>query len=162
MNNLTIIACIGENKELGYKNNLIWHIKEDLQFFKKETIDKEIVMGRKTLESLPGLLQKRKHLVISSHNIDLEDVVVFSSISKFLEYASSKDNEIMIIGGASIYKELLPYTNKMILTEVSKSSIADVYFPNFDKNDWKQELIYNNENNIKYKRLVYKRNNSIN
>ena len=63
MNNLSMIAAIGKNNELGYENKLLWHLKEDMQFFRKTTTGKTIIMGRKTFESLPGLLPKRKHII---------------------------------------------------------------------------------------------------
>ena len=160
MKNLTIIAAIGKNNELGLNNNLIWKFKEDMKFFKENTIGKSIVMGRKTLESLPTLLPGRKHLVISKKmDEDLNgEVKVFSSIENFIEYALSQDEEIMVIGGASIYKELLPYSDRMLLTEVDDEHLADTFFPEFNKDEWESTILSEQEEQgIKYKHLEYKR-----
>ncbi len=160
MKNLTIIAAIGKNNELGLNNNLIWKFKEDMNFFKENTMGKSIVMGRKTLESLPNLLPGRKHLVISKKmDEDLNgEVKVFSSIENFIEYALSQDEEIMVIGGASIYKELLPYSDRMLLTEVDDEHLADAFFPEFNKDEWERTILSEQEEQgIKYKHLEYKR-----
>ena len=160
MKNLTIIAAIGKNNELGLNNDLIWKFKEDMNFFKENTMGKSIVMGRKTLESLPNILPGRKHLVISKKmDEDLNgEVKVFSSIENFIEYALSQDEEIMVIGGASIYKELLPYSDRMLLTEVDDEHLADAFFPEFNKDEWESTILSEQEEQgIKYKHLEYKR-----
>ena len=156
--NLTTIAAIGKNNELGYNNDLIWKINEDMIFFKNSTMNKKIVMGRKTLESLPKLLEGRTHLVITKHEINDSRILTFYNIESFLDYAEEIDEEIMVIGGASIYKELLPYSNKLLLTEIDASSKADAYFPKINKDEWEKEILSTNEeNNIKYKHVLYKK-----
>ena len=70
MADITMIAAIGKNNELGKENNLLWHLPEDLKFFKEQTIGKKVILGRKTLESLPGLLPKRVHLVLTSQDLE--------------------------------------------------------------------------------------------
>ena len=158
--NLTIIAAIGKNNELGYNNNLIWRFKEDMNFFKENTINKKIVMGRKTLESLPKLLDNRTHLVITRKKLNDNRILTFNNIDSFLEYAEKLDEEIMVIGGASIYKELLPYSNKLLLTEIDDSSKADTYFPSINEDEWiRKELSTHEENNIKYKHIFFKKKN---
>ena len=126
---LIIIAAIGKNNELGLNNGLIWRIKEDLHFFKEKTFNHYIVMGKKTFLSLNGLLPNRKHLVISSTLNDTENVKVYKSVSDFLSDNTLKNEEVYIIGGASIYKELMPYSEKMYITHIGSSSKADTYFP---------------------------------
>ena len=157
MANLTIIALVGKNLELGKDNDLIWKIKEDMKFFREYTIHKKIVMGINTFYSLPKLLPNRKHIVITSRNLDLgEDVSVFHSIFDVVAYLNSLDEEVMIIGGAKVYKEMLPYTDSMILTLVDDSCEADVYFPSFDSNLWNQELLGEYEtDDFTYKRIRY-------
>ena len=76
MKNITIIAAIGRNRELGKNNDLIWHFREDMKFFKEQTMGKPIVMGYKTLESLPKLLPGRKHIVLTSRNLELDPSIV--------------------------------------------------------------------------------------
>ena len=156
--NLVIIAAIGKNNELGKDNKLIWHLPGDLKFFKEKTIGKNIVMGRKTFESLPKMLPNRHHIVITTGNIDNSEVEVYHSIEDFLkDYSYS--GETYVIGGASIYNSLIDYVDVMYLTEINKECLdADSYFPDFDRERWRSEVIGNNtENGISYKHVLYKR-----
>lgn len=160
MKNLIIIASVGQNNEIGINNNLIWKIKEDMKFFKETTIGHQIVMGRNTFESLPSLLPNRKHLVITSSNIDLpKEVEIFKNIEEFIDYSLSTNDNIFIIGGSTIYKQLINLSDKMILTEIQDTKLnADTYFPNINYAEWHQEIIntFPNEN-PKYIRKVYTR-----
>ena len=110
---LSIIAAVGRNYELGYKNNLIWHLKGDMKFFKEKTIGHTIIMGRKTFESLPKLLPERKHIILTKNKIEIPNVEIYNNIQSFIENYKNKDEEIFNIGGASIYKALLEYTSKI-------------------------------------------------
>lgn len=161
MENISMIAAIGKNNELGKDNNLIWRFHEDMEFFRKNTIDKTIVMGMNTLKSLPAMLPRREHVVLTRNApINLSPKIeVVNSIDELLEYIDSKKEEIMIIGGASVYKQMLEYANKLILTEIEATcSDADAYFPEFNKNDWTSELVGKcEEDNIKFKHLIYTR-----
>ncbi len=160
MKNLIIIASVGQNNEIGINNNLIWKIKEDMKFFKETTIGHQIVMGRNTFESLPSLLPNRKHLVITSSNIDLpKEVEIFKNIEEFIDYSLSTNDNIFIIGGSTIYKQLINLSDKMILTEIQDTKLnADTYFPNINYAEWHQEIIntFPNEN-PKYIRKIYTR-----
>ncbi len=158
--NISIVAAIGKNNELGKNNDLIWHLKEDLKFFKDLTTNHVIVMGRKTFESLPKMLSNRHHIVITSNNILNSEIEVFKNIESFLETYKDYEEEIFIIGGSSIYKSFLNYSNKLYLTEVDEEDKnADVYFPLFDKSLWNKEYISDlkEENNIKYRHVLYRR-----
>lgn len=159
MKNITLIAAIGKNRELGYKNDLIWKIPEDLKFFKDNTLNKYIVMGINTLNSLPGLLPNRKHIVLTHKNVELDSsVIVFHNLDKLLDYIYTLDEEVMVIGGAMIYKQFIEYADKMLLTEIDDNSDADVYFPEFSFSDWDRELLSNNDyNGIKYSHVMYTR-----
>ena len=108
MKNITMIAAVGKNLELGKDNDLIWHFKEDMKFFKENTINKPIVMGMKTLESLPHLLPKRTHIVLTRQNKKLDNgIIIVHSVDELLDYIKRYDDEVMIIGGASVYKEII-------------------------------------------------------
>lgn len=157
--NINLIAAIGKNNELGMNNDLIWRIKEDLQFFKQTTMGHPVVMGRKTYESLPKILPGRKNIVISTSEIINNEIEIYKSIKEFLVKYQNTDDEIFIIGGASIYKSFIDSATKMYLTEIEKEEInADVYFPKFNENVWNKEIISNHEeNNIKYNHVLYKR-----
>ena len=153
---IVIVAATGQNGELGYKNDLIWKIKEDMQFFKTITMNHYVLMGKNTYLSLPSLLKGRKHLVISTTLDSNEYIKVYKSVKDFLDDESLRNEEIFIIGGASIYKEFIDISDIMYLTEIQSEAIADAYFPVFSKDDFEIEVI--NEfldNNPKYLRKKY-------
>lgn len=156
---ISIIAAIGKNNELGKDNNLIWHIKDDLINFKNLTMNKKIVMGASTYKSLPKKLEGRKYIILSSKLTDVSDAKIYKDFNKLLEYIKSLDEEVMIIGGASIYKLFLPYADRLYLTEIdAEEKDADAYFPTFDKSKYKKSIIKEiNEGNIKYKFVLYER-----
>ena len=159
MNNISIIAAIGKNNELGKANKLIWHLPNDLKFFKKITMNKEVVMGSNTFYSLPKLLPGRKHIVLTSKNIDNDEILVIHNRQELIEYLKQTKKEIMIIGGANICYQLLDYTDKLYLTEIEATcKDADTYFPNFNHNDWNKEILgTNSDNGISYNHVLYKR-----
>ncbi len=137
----SIIAAIGKNRELGKNGQLIWHIPEDLQFFKRTTMGHPILMGRKTFESLPGMLPGRKHYVVSrSQNSTGDNLVYVNDLAKFS--SSPHDEEIFVIGGGQIYQEMLKYANKIYLTEIDAADTdADTFFPEFDKSKYNYEIL---------------------
>ena len=158
MKDLIIIAAIGQNNELGYKNDLIWHLPGDLKFFKNNTMNKSIVMGFNTFKSLPGLLKGRQHIVITHQNIDIPNVKIVHNIEELFKYLDTIDDDVYIIGGASIYNELMPYATKMLITRIEDTKPADVFFQVIDESIWNKELLNEKEEkNIKYKHYVYVR-----
>ena len=157
---ITLIAAVGKNNELGKNNQLIWHIPGDMKFFKEHTINKPIVMGMNTLKSLPKLLPYRKHIVLTHQEIDLDpQIVVVHNMEDLLTYIEKLNQEVMVIGGSQVYRQMIPYANRMLLTRIEESDQdADAFFPNFDQEEWQEELLSENQyENIKYKHLVYKR-----
>ena len=160
MNNLILIGAIGKNNELGKDNKLIWYLPDDLKFFKENRINHSIVMGYNTFISLPKLLAKRKHIVLTTKNISFpESVEVFHDKESVLSYIKNIDDDVYIIGGASIYKQFINDSDRMILTEIDECcNEADAYFPTFNKSDWIEEEISKKEyNDIKYRHVLYKR-----
>ncbi len=157
--NLSIIAAIGKNGELGKNNDLIWKLKEDMKFFKTTTIGHTVVMGRNTYESLPKILPNRKNIVLSTHDINNKEVEVYKNIKDFLTKYKDFSDEIFIIGGASVYSAFIDMVNKMYLTEIDATcTSADVYFPKFNLDSWiKEEISSIEENSIKYKHVLYKK-----
>ena len=161
MATLTLIAAVGKNNELGKDNKLIWHIPDDMKFFKEQTINKKIILGRKTLESLPGLLPKRIHLVLTHQSLkEKENLKVYNNIENLLDYLNTINEEVMVIGGAKIYEEFLPKANKVILTEIEETSPADAYFPKLNKNNWTRKVLATKEyNDITYHHVIYEKIN---
>lgn len=161
MKNISMIASVGKNLEIGRNNQLLWPIKEDLKFFKDQTMGKPIVMGMSTFESmnrrqLPG----RQSVILTRKNIELDKgITIVHSIDELLKYIEDYKEEVMIIGGAAVYKQMIDYADKLVLTEVDRNCFdADAYFPRFNKDEWNREVLSEHEdNNIKYKHLVYTR-----
>ena len=160
---LSIIAAISENNVIGKDNKLLWHLSEDLKRFKKITTGHTIIMGRKTFESLGGILPNRTHIVLTrdmNYNIDSDFVKVIHTIDELKEYINDED-EHYVIGGALIYKQLERYTQKMYITKIHKKFEGDAYFPKINEDEWK--LIEktpgkkNEENDFYYEFLTYVR-----
>ena len=135
------IAAIGKNKELGKNGELVFHIKDDMKFFRETTKGHKIVMGRKTWESLPGKLPNRTNIVISSRDFDGPDEIIHD-LDDFIAKNKDTEEEVFVIGGGKIYAEFLPVAKKLYLTEVNaENQEADTYFPEFDKNQYTKQLI---------------------
>jgi len=164
MKNLSIIASIGKNRELGYQNDLIWRIKEDLQFFKETTMGSYIIMGKNTFNSLPKNLPGRKYVVLTSDlNLCTNDkITVLRNLKETLEFVKSFDSyQHYVIGGGQVYSSFLPYVDSMYLTEIdAEFNQADTFFPEFDKDEWKKEEgVTLQENDTSYKHVLYLRKN---
>ncbi len=158
---ISIIAAIGKNNELGKDNNLIWHIKEDLLNFKNLTMNKYIVMGTNTYKSLPKKLEGRKYILLSKSIDTIDNGLVFQKLEDLLEFINNQNEEVMIIGGASIYKLFISYADKLYLTEIDEESEADSYFPEFDKSKYSKTIIKESvDNNIKYRFVTYERSDT--
>lgn len=136
----SIIAAIGKNRELGKNGQLIFHIKEDMQFFRETTTGHKVVMGRKTWDGLPGKLKNRENYVISRHHVDGTDKTI-NDMQTFINKQKDTDEEIFIIGGGVIYSAFIPYAKYLYLTEIDKSAEADTFFPEFDKSKYEKTII---------------------
>lgn len=166
MKNLSIIAAIGPNLELGYNNELIWHLKEDLAFYKRTTLHKYIIMGRVTLETLPPkALIDRKPIVLTSQPYqDKDNIKYFNSIEELLKIIEQSNEEYIVIGGATIYKQFIPFVDTMYLTNIEPLTDtkieADTYFPTFNQNNWHTEILQEGiekETSYKIKKYTRKR-----
>lgn len=137
----SLIAAIGKNRELGRGGELIFHLKDDMKFFRETTDGHKIVMGRKTWESLPGKLKNRTNIVISRHDVEGADEHI-SDLPQFIDKNKDTDEEIFIIGGGMVYFEFLKHAKNLYLTEVDASADdADTFFPAFDKTDYSSKII---------------------
>ena len=160
---LSTIVAIANNNVIGKDNKLIWHLPEDLKRFKQITTGKNIIMGRKTFESLGRVLPNRKHIIFCNDmemNIDNENVEILDDISKLDKYINS-DEENFVIGGATIYKLLMPYVNKLYITKINEDFVGDVYFPEIKEEEWKEiskeKGLKNDENPYDYEYITYVR-----
>jgi len=128
---ISIIAALGKNRELGKQNELLWRISPDLKRVKELTTGHPIIMGRKTYESIGRPLPNRTNIVVSQTQNTIEGCVVSTSLEDALEAAKETlTDEIFIFGGARIYHEALPFTDRLYLTVIDATdSGADVFFP---------------------------------
>lgn len=138
---MNLIAAVDENWAIGCKNKLLVSIPSDMKFFRETTMNKVVVMGRKTLETFPGgqPLKKRTNIVLTrDKNYKVKDAVVVHTVEALLEELKKYDEEdIYVIGGESIYRQLLPYCKLAHITRIHHAYEADTYFPNLDQmEDW--------------------------
>lgn len=136
---LSIIVATAQNNAIGKDNSLLWHISEDLKRFKEITSGNKILMGRKTFESLPGILPNRPHIVLTrdmNFSVDSDKVTVIHNLDEVISNYKNSDEEIFIIGGGEIYNLLMPYADKLYLTKVKKDFNADTFFPQINMNKW--------------------------
>ena len=158
---MKLIVAADKNWAIGKDNDLLCNLPGDLKYFKERTTGKTVVMGRKTLESLPGgkPLPKRTNIVLTrDESFEKEGCVIIHSIEELLEKYGQED--LMVMGGAEIYTKLLPYCDTCYITEIDKEFEADKHIPNvsadpsFEKVWESDEQI---ENGISYRFVEYKR-----
>lgn len=135
---IAIIAAIDKNNALGFKNRLLFYLPDDLKRFKALTTGHTVVMGRKTFDSLPkGALPNRRNIVLSrSTRLELPGAEVYASLEEALQHCAD-DEQVFIMGGASVYKQAMPLADRLYMTEIdAEAAEADVYFPAIDHDLW--------------------------
>lgn len=160
---VNMIAAIGMNNELGKNGSLIWNIPKDLKYFSEKTKGSTIVMGRNTFNSLPKVLPGRKHIILSktnSFNKEIDsNVVVVDNKDELIDLCNkiSYNNEVFIIGGASLYEMFIDIADKLYITHIEEiDEDADVYFPKILDEKWEKTVLTNDEdNNIKFSFVEY-------
>ena len=147
----TIAAC-SENRVIGRDGKLPWHIPEDLKHFKKLTLGKPVIMGRKTFESIGGKpLPKRLNIVVSRSRLLADGIVWAGTIADAIRMAKeeavkSGQNEIMICGGGQIYADAMPFTDRIYLTLIHQNIVnGDAFFPELNENKWRETARENHE-----------------
>ncbi len=145
----SIIAAIGKNRELGKNGDLVFHIKEDMAFFKKTTMGHKVLMGHLTWDSLPKKLPGRENIVVSRGKIEGADETVHD-LAAFVKKYQDSPEEIFVIGGAMVYNELIGVAKNLYLTEVEAEAEADTYFPDFKKGNYDMTVLGEGED-AKYK-----------
>lgn len=158
---ISIIVAMDKNNVIGYKNDMPWHLPRDLQFFKEKTTGHTIVMGRKTFQSLGRVLPKRKHVVLTKSDERFpEEVEVVHDIQDVIELGQ-KNEEIFIIGGGNVYKQLLPYADRLYVTRIDEAFTGDVYFPQIPLDEFvevsKEKGLKDEKNPYDYYFIQYER-----
>jgi dihydrofolate reductase len=161
---ISIIAAVAKNRAIGFKNQIPWHLQTDLQRFKKLTAGHPVIMGQKTFVSLGSKpLPNRRNIILSSHSdFSAPNCVVVQNLSSAMQQCNH-ETEIFIIGGGRVYQAALPFADKMYLTWVDASPKADVFFPEFNPEDWniisRQEFPADDQNDYPSTYTVYERKN---
>ena len=133
---LSIVVAMDDNQLIGKGNGLPWHLPADLAFFKKITTGHSILMGRKTYDSIGKTLPNRRNIVITRNtDVSIPGCEVVDSIEKALSITQDEE-EIMVIGGANLFEQLLPEVNKLYITRIEGEFEGETYFPHYDENDW--------------------------
>lgn len=157
------IVVVDSNWGIGKDNKLLIHLPGDLKYFKERTLGKTVVMGRETLESLPGgeLLPGRKNVILSRNQEYEANCSVCNSTEELLNLANSQDTEdVFIIGGEKIYREFLPYCDTCYVTKIDKTFDADKFFCNLDEEEefsvvWESEI--KEDDGTRYRFVEYRR-----
>ncbi|MFE8695802.1 dihydrofolate reductase [Cytobacillus sp. FJAT-53684] len=159
---ISLMWAMDNNRVIGYKNQLPWHLPEDLKFFKRMTMGHPIAMGRKTWDSIGRPLPGRENIVITRNpEFTCEGCTVLNSIDALLEYSRQRDDEIFVIGGAEIFKLILPHSDKLYLTRIYDEFEGDTFFPELQMEDWsllsQEKGIKDEKNPYDYEFEIYKR-----
>ncbi len=136
---ISIIVAKTIKNYIGKDNKLLFHISEDLKRFKEITNGHKIIMGRKTFESLPKVLDNREHIIITrdkDYKVNSNKIEISNNIEEIVEKYQNSNEEVFVIGGGEIYNQLLPYTNKLYLTIIESDIEGDTKFPLLNINDW--------------------------
>lgn len=149
---ITLIAAIANNNAIGKNNQMLWHLPNDFKHFKNKTSHHIIIMGRKTFESLPGVLPNRKHIIITRQkNYETpQNCEIYHSLHEAIN--AYKNQDLYIIGGGEIYTQALPLANKLELTFVDVTPTdADAFFPEVDLTQWELVEQTNHQSDSKHK-----------
>ena len=160
---LSLIVAKAKNNVIGKDNQLIWHLPEDLKRFKKLTTGHTIIIGRKTFESLGRVLPNRHHVILcndANMEIDDENVEILEDISLLDKYIKDEE-EHFVIGGATMYRLLMPYCTIMYITEINQEFDGDVSFPEINMSEWKvterEKGLKDEKNPLDYEYVTYER-----
>ena len=132
---LSLIAAMDKNRLIGKNNKLPWHLPADLMHFKTVTMGKPILMGRKTYDSIGRPLPGRQNIILTRGDVEIEGVTVVNSIDEAIAAAGDVE-EVMVIGGSSIYDLVLPKVQRMYLSFVEGVFEGDAWFPEFNESEW--------------------------
>ena len=161
---MNLIVAVDKNWAIGMDNKLLVSIPQDMKFFRETTKGKVVAMGRKTLESFPGgqPLKNRVNVVLTSDkNYNVKGTVVVHSTSEMVEELKKYDDEdIFVIGGESVYRQLLPYCKKAYITKIDHAYQADTFFPDLDQDpQWQMTQISDEQTyfDLEYVFTIYER-----
>ncbi|WP_421670563.1 type 3 dihydrofolate reductase [Rahnella sp. EDr1-12] len=132
---ISLIAALATDRVIGMENAMPWHLPGDLAWFKRNTLNKPVIMGRKTFESIGRPLPGRLNIVISSKPGEHEGVTWVTSVDAALAAAAGVE-EVMVMGGGRVYEQFLPKANRLYLTHIDAEVEGDTHFPDYEPDDW--------------------------
>jgi len=136
---ISLIVAMDKHRLIGRDNQLPWHLPQDLAYFKKVTMNHKIIMGRKTFESIGRPLPGRENIIITRDSTySQEGCTILHSIDEILKLSSRSNEELFVIGGAEIFKEILSVSDRLYITEIDDVFEGDTYFPDRKETEWKK------------------------
>src|SRR5690606_308269 len=162
INMISLLVAMDKNRLIGKDNDLPWRLPADLAYFKRVTMGHPIIMGRKTYDSIGRPLPGRENIIVTRDtSYKMEGCKVIHSIDEILKLNEEHDQELFVIGGAEIFKEILPYSDRLYITEIDEEFEGDTYFPAFDKSEWKviseEKGVKDEKNPYDYTFMVYEK-----
>jgi dihydrofolate reductase len=168
---ISIIVAVAKNSAIGRRNELLWHISQDLKYFKAVTTGHPVVMGRKTYESVGRPLPGRRNIILSrGGNIESPDIKnpqttsfeICNDMESLISMAKKSDDEFFITGGGELYKQFFNCADKLYITHIEAvANDADTFFPVINSSEWRldsiTESLHDEENNLDFEFAIYKR-----
>lgn len=167
---LSLIVATAQNNAIGRNNELLWHISEDLKYFKSTTTSHPVIMGRKTYESIGRPLPGRRNIVITRGTIEMPQVKnpqttsfeVSNNLDEVISLAKNSDNEFFVMGGGELYKQTFSCADRLYITKIyAEAEGADTFFPVVDEAEWRvvkeSERLTDEENGIEFQFVVYEK-----
>lgn len=159
----SIIAAVAENRVIGKDNGLVWHMPADLKYFKQTTEGHYVIMGRKTFESFGKPLKNRTHIIVTRNkDYAYPGCYIVHKIDDAFKIAEENNqSEVFILGGAEIYRQSLEHCHRLYITEIKSTFYGDTFFPEINKNEWKEvkrsEFEPDEKNPYSYAFVIYER-----
>ncbi|MBM6619353.1 dihydrofolate reductase [Bacillus suaedaesalsae] len=159
---ISFVVAMDKNRVIGKNNELPWHLPADLAYFKKVTMGKPIIMGRKTHESIGRVLPGRENIIVTRNKeYHAPGCVVIHQIDDIKRLDTESDQELCVIGGAELFRELLPIADRLYITHINHEFEGDTFFPSLNMVEWKvlsrEQGVKNEENSYDYEYVVYER-----
>ncbi|EWH21959.1 dihydrofolate reductase [Bacillus haynesii] len=159
---ISLIAAMDRNRLIGKDNDLPWHLPQDLKYFKEVTKGHAVIMGRKTFESIGRPLPHRENIIITSNKeLDIPNCQVMHSAEEAVRFAKNRNEECFVIGGSTLYTDILPFADKLYVTKIDETFEGDRYFPEFNEAEWeivsRRKGLKDDKNPYDYEFLVYQR-----
>ncbi|WP_391209212.1 dihydrofolate reductase [Psychrobacillus sp. L4] len=158
---ISLIVAHDANRVIGLDNKMPWHIPGDLAYFKNKTMNKAMIMGRKTYESIGRVLPGRKNIIITRNpSYQVVGAEIVSTIEEALKLAESFHEEVMVIGGEQIFKAILPKADRLYITFIQNAFEGDTFFPLYSEDEWVLVEVSKDmqtDDGIKYAYLIYEK-----